>query len=102
MKRHFLSRIANIPKQSVQVAHAPDDPESYLLARDILGLLNTAGWQPSYVGYTAENLKWCGAQLGGVLVLSKEISQDELEDINKPPKERSSPWLSLTDALHQP
>jgi hypothetical protein len=97
----FSSRIADTPKQSVQVVHASDDPDSYLLAHEILGLLDAADWKPSYLGHTAENFKWCGAQLGGVLVLSKEISQDELADINKPPKERSSAWLALTDALHR-
>jgi hypothetical protein len=96
----FLAKLAGVPKKPVIVSHAPDDPDSYFLANDVLGALNKAQWEGRYVGTTVESVKMCGASLGGVLVLSKTASNEEFEDLQKPLQERrKTAWLSLTDAL---
>jgi hypothetical protein len=97
----FLARISGAAKKVVVVSHAPDNPHSYMLAMDILDRLAEAKWDAKYIGNTAEEVKLCGAQFGGVLVLSRTASQEETDDFRKPPKQRASSWGALTDALNE-
>lgn len=97
----FLARISGAIKKAVLVSHAPDNPQSYMLALDILDRLAEAKWDAKYIGNTAEEVKVCGAQFGGVLVLSRTASQEEADDFRKPPKQRVSSLGALTDALNE-
>lgn len=98
----FLSRLKGVAKKRVLVSHAPDDPESFFLAMSIMGALKAAEWDHGYLGETSASVKMCGANLGGVLVLSHSVSNEEQEEMPHRgvlPKDRKTPWLALTDAL---
>ncbi len=91
-----------VAKKRVLVSHAPDDPESFFLAMSIMGALKAAEWDHGYLGETSASVKMCGANLGGVLVLSHSVSNEEQEEMPHRgvlPKDRKTPWLALTDAL---
>lgn len=96
----FLAALEGVPKKIVLVSHVADDPDSYMLANDLLGVLSAAKWEARYVEVTSANVKMCASPFGGVTVMSRSISDEEGAALEKPPDERpKTAWLSLSRAL---
>lgn len=96
----FSARLHDIRKIPVVVSHDPNDPDSFWLSFSIVGALERAQWDVKIFGETPQNIKACAGHVGGVIVLSKTISTEEIESLSRPPAERAkTPFLTLADAL---
>jgi hypothetical protein len=67
---------------------------------NIVDALTEAGWFGEYIGITSDAVSRCGTLLGGVLVLSKAVSEEELDDFKKPRAERTTALTALIEAFN--
>jgi hypothetical protein len=106
----FLEEIKGIPPTPVEITLRSGDPDSHWLAFSIVGALEKAGWpwlqsgtSFQMFGLTPEPIAACAGNLGGVRVLSKSLSTDDIANLQAPPPrpKGTSPLTGLSDVLWQ-
>jgi hypothetical protein len=104
----FLEEIKGIPPMPIEITLWVSDPDSHWLAFSLWGSLEKAGWPVIQSGttyqmfsQTPEPIKSCAGNFGGIRVLSKRLSEQDVANMQAPPPRPNgtSPLIGLSDVL---
>ena len=104
----FLEALKNIPPATVEMTLLTNDPDSFWLAFSIWGVLKKVGWSVitskdsiEPFGQTPPLLRSCAGNVGGIAVLSKNMSKEDAKYMTSFPRPPRPPtaFVGLWNAL---
>jgi len=103
----FSAALKGVRPMPVEITLVGTNPDSHWIAFSILGALEKAGWpiiqsdSLEIFRQTPSMLQICAGNFGGIVVLSKTMSKEESEYLERSPKPKQpdAPFLALWDAL---